>query len=60
YDSSKNSWVKESSIPRNPIDSSFGFAALYGKMHVMSSLNSLKPSEKRRQRHRKKCRFSSE
>ncbi|KAI3915707.1 hypothetical protein MKX01_015532 [Papaver californicum] len=55
YDSSSNRWVKESSVPRkSPIDSSFGFAALDGELHVMSSFNSPEPIENRRQRLHKK------
>ncbi|MCL7032124.1 hypothetical protein MKW94_017148 [Papaver nudicaule] len=56
YDSSSNRWVKESSVPRkSPVESSIGFAALDGELHVMSSLKSLEPVKNRRQRHHKNC-----
>ncbi|KAI3965468.1 hypothetical protein MKW92_008094 [Papaver armeniacum] len=60
YDNSANRWVKESSVPRKSrIDSSlgFGFVALDGELHVMSSLKSMVrvPAVNRRQRHHKKC-----
>ncbi|KAF3675547.1 F-box/kelch-repeat protein OR23 [Capsicum chinense] len=50
-----NSWIKETSLPRKISDeSSVGFVALDGELHVMSHLNGVKSNECQRLRQQKR------
>ncbi|KAF8392247.1 hypothetical protein HHK36_022589 [Tetracentron sinense] len=54
YDLTLNRWQKESSIPRKThTDSSYGFVALDGELHVMSFLNGIDSTEIRRTRQKR-------
>lgn len=50
-----NSWIKETSLPRKPSDeSSVGFVALDGELHVMTHLSGVKSKEGQRSRQQKR------
>ncbi|XP_004247228.1 F-box/kelch-repeat protein OR23 [Solanum lycopersicum] len=55
YIMASNSWVKETSLPRKASDeSSVGFVALDGELHVMTHLNVVKSKECQRLRQQKR------
>ncbi|KAM3355928.1 F-box/kelch-repeat protein OR23 [Capsicum galapagoense] len=55
YKMTSNSWIKETSLPRKMSDeSSVGFVALDGELHVMSHLNGVKSNECQRLRQQKR------
>ncbi|KAH9602780.1 hypothetical protein KSS87_023067, partial [Heliosperma pusillum] len=50
-----NCWFKETTVPRkNPDESSFGFVAIQGELHVISLLQGVELSDIRRSRQRKR------
>uniref|UniRef100_A0A5B7CGD3 Putative F-box domain, cyclin-like protein n=1 Tax=Davidia involucrata TaxID=16924 RepID=A0A5B7CGD3_DAVIN len=56
YDMTSNHWWKETSVPRKaPNDSSFGFVALDGELHVMALLNGVDSTETPRSRQHKRA-----
>lgn len=55
YIMASNSWIKETSLPRKTSDeSSVGFVALDGELHVISHLNGVKSKECQRLRQQKR------
>lgn len=55
YKMASNSWIKETSLPRKTSDeSSVGFVALDGELHVMTYLNGVKSMECQRLRQQKR------
>lgn len=55
YIMASNSWIKETSLPRKPSDeSSVGFVALDGELHVMTHLSGVKSKEGQRSRQQKR------
>ncbi|KAK6780624.1 hypothetical protein RDI58_022808 [Solanum bulbocastanum] len=55
YIMASNSWIKETSLPRKTSDeSSVGFVALDGELHVMTHLNGVKSKECQRLRQQKR------
>ncbi|MCD7461182.1 F-box/kelch-repeat protein or23 [Datura stramonium] len=55
YKMASNSWIKETSLPRKTSDeSSVGFVALDGELHVMTHLNGAKSKECQRLRQQKR------